>query len=332
MADENGVMVLTEAANGKLTELATELLACGRKLADDLSVKLSAFTAGSGIKEIASEAIAFGADTAYFADNALLKNYHPEAYLAITEKLIKELKPQVVIMGQTDIGRDLAPRLAFRLQTVAVLDCIDLSLNPGSKKILLTKPVYGGNVHAVFTSDLSPQIATVRAKTVKPLPRDSSRKGEIVNFDAAINQSTFRLKLVEKKTQAMEGIRLEEAKVVVSGGRGMGGAEGFRQLEELAALLKGAVAASRPPADSGWVPNVRLVGLTGKVIAPEMYIAVGISGSSQHMAGCSASRNIIAINKDAEANIFRYARYGVVGDWRKVLPAFISKVKELLSS
>ena len=236
-----------------------------------------------------------------------------------------------MLIGQTSVGRDLAPGLAFRLDTTATMDCIELAVDPDSKRLLRTKPVYGGNALAVYTSELNPQIATVRTKTMAPLAPDTSRKGEVVNIEAGLDTGAVRTRVVEKVKQEVEGISLEAADVVISGGRGIGSAEGFKQLEELAGGLKGAVGASRPPCDNDWVPDVRQVGLTGKIVAPDLYIAVAISGSSQHMAGCSGCKNIVAINKDPEANIFREARFGVVGDWKKVLPALTEKVRELLA-
>ena len=166
---------------------------------------------------------------------------------------------------------------------------------------------------------------------MSPLERDDSRQGEVIIIEAGLDSSAIRTRVLEKVREEVEGIRLEEAEVIVSGGRGIGGADGFKQLEELAKILKGAVGASRPPCDNGWVAESLQVGLTGKIVAPNLYIAVGISGASQHISGCSAAKNIVAINKDPEANIFRQAHFGVVGDWKKVLPAFTEKVKELLA-
>jgi electron transfer flavoprotein alpha subunit len=244
--------------------------------------------------------------------------------------VVKQVMPQILIMGQSAIGRDLAPRLAFRLNTAASLGCLELAIDPKSKLMLQTKPVYGGNAQAVFVCSAFPQIATVRAKAMTPLEPDASRKGEVVTIDAGLDPSVVRAKVIEKVPEKVEGIRLEDAKVVVSGGRGIGSAEGFKQLEELASLLKGAVGATRPPCDNEWVPAGVQVGLTGKIVTPDLYIAVALSGSSQHMSGCSGSKTIVAINKDNEANIFREARFGVVGDWKKVIPAFTNKLKELI--
>lgn len=331
MAEYKGVMVYAEAAEGKLAGISTELLGCGRKLADDLGEELSAVLVGSEVSSLAREAIAFGADKVCIVEDRLLKDYQTDSYVPVMERVVKQAMPQVLLLGQTSIGRDLAPRLAFRLETTVTMDCIELAIDPESKRLWQTKPVYGGNARAIFTSESEPQIATVRARAMTPLERDASRQGEVIAIEAGPDPSAIRTRVLEKVPQEVEGIRLEDAEVVVSGGRGIGSAEGFKQLEELAKLLKGAVGASRPPCDNNWVPDVLQVGLTGKIVVPELYIAVALSGASQHMAGCSGCKNIVAINKDAEANIFREARFGVVGDWKKVLPAFTDKVRELVA-
>lgn len=331
MAEYKGVMIHCEVTEGKLAAIATELLGCGRKLADDLGQELYAALVGSDVTGLAQEAIAFGADKVYVVDDPLLKDYQTDSYAIVMEKVVKQVMPQILILGQTSIGRDLAPRLAFRLETAAAMDCVELAIDPDSKLLLQTRPVYGGNAQAIFTGDSYPQIATVRAKTMSPLERDASRQGEVITIKADLDPSAIRTKVLEKVPEEVEGIKLEDAEVVVAGGRGIGGAEGFKQLEELARMLKGAVGATRPPCDNGWVLAGLQVGLTGKIVTPDLYIGVALSGSSQHMTGCSGAKNIIAINKDAEANIFKAARYGVVGDWKKVLPAFTEKVKELLA-
>jgi len=329
MSDNKGVLVFCEVAGGKLLSIATELLGCGKKLAADLGQELAAVMVGNNISDIAAEAIAFGADKVFLVEDPVFQEYQSDAYLVAVEKVAGKMLPAVLLFGQTNIGRDLAPRLAFKLNTAVTMDCIELSIDPQSKQLLQTKPVYGGNARAIFASDLYPQMATLRAKAVSPLTLDSSRKGEIINIPAAIDQSAIKAKFVRMIKEEVAGIKLEDARVIVAGGRGIGGAEGFKQLDELAKLLKGAMGASRPPCDNKWVADSSQIGLTGKIVTPDLYIAVAISGSSQHMAGCAGSKTIVAINKDPEANIFKEARFGVVGDWKKVLPAFTGKLKEL---
>jgi electron transfer flavoprotein alpha subunit len=331
VADYKDVLVHCETAEGKLTSIATELLGAGSKLAHDLGEKLCAVLTGSNISGLAQEAIAFGADKVYVVDDPLLQDYLTDPYLLVMEKVVKQVMPQILLFGQTPLGRDLAPRLAFRLNTAASLDCVALAIDPDSKRLLQTKPVYGGNAQAIFVCESYPQIATVRSKAMSPLAKDTARSGEIIPVAAGLDPSTIRGKLLEKKVEAAAGIKLEEAKVIVTGGRGIGSIEGFKLLEELAKLLKGAVGASRPPCDSGWVSDSLQIGLTGKIVSPDLYVAVAVSGSSQHLSGCSGAKTIVAINKDPEANIFKVAHYGVVGDWKKALPAFTDKVKQLVA-
>ncbi|HEX78037.1 MAG TPA: electron transfer flavoprotein subunit alpha/FixB family protein [Dehalococcoidia bacterium] len=330
MSDYKGVLVLAEVAQGKLAPIALELLGAGHGLAQQLGEQCSAALLGNGVTALAQEAIAYGADRVYVVDDPLLQDYQSDLYLAAMDKIITEASPQIVLLGQTSIGRDLAPRLAFRRQTGLSMDCVELSIDPETRLLLQTRPVYGGNARATFVSESRPQMATVRAKAMTPLERDASRQGEVVAVAAGLSPSMIRAKVVHRVKEEVEGIKLEDAQVIVGGGRGVGGPEAFKQLEELARILGGAVGASRPPCDSNWVPASLQIGLTGKVVTPELYIAIGISGASQHMAGCSGARNIVAINKNPEANIFNEASYGVVGDFRQVLPAFIAKVRELV--
>jgi electron transfer flavoprotein alpha subunit len=331
MAEYKGVMIYAEVKEGKLAAISTELLGGGRKLASDLGQELYCLLVGSQLGSLAEEAIAFGADKVYVVDDPLLKDYQTDAYVSVIEKVAKQVMPQVILFGQTAIGRDLAPRLAFRLETTISTDCLVLAIDPESKLLLQTKPVYGGNAQAIFTSDSYPQMATVRTKAMSPQEQDDSRQGEVISVEADLDPQAIRTKVLDRVVEEVEGIKLEDAEVVVSGGRGIGSADGFKPLEELAKVLHGAVGATRPPCDNGWVPAGYQIGLTGKIIAPDLYIAVALSGSSQHMTGCSGAKNIVAINKDSEANIFREASFGVVGDWQKVLPAFTAKIKELLA-
>jgi electron transfer flavoprotein alpha subunit len=332
MAEYKGILVCGELVDGKLASITTELLGCGRKLADSLQENLSCLLASDAIGEAFKEAIAFGADKVYTVEHPTLKEYQADSYLQAAEKLVNEILPRTILMGQTFMGRDLAPRLAFRLSTRLATDCLDLSIDPETKALRQTRPVYGGNAQATCTSELMPQMATVRSKAMSPLDRDDSRKGEVIPFKIAIDTSKVRTKILETVKEEAVGIKLEDASAIVSGGRGLGGPEPFKTtLRELADLLHGAVGTSRPPVDNGWVPAAVHIGLTGKIVAPDIYIAIAISGSSQHIAGCSGSKHIIAINKDPEANIFREAEFGVVGKYEEVVPALTNKLKELLA-
>ncbi|UCD09560.1 MAG: electron transfer flavoprotein subunit alpha/FixB family protein [Dehalococcoidales bacterium] len=331
MADNSGVMILGEVTEGMLSSISTELLGCGRKLADDLGQELVALLIGSSVSGCAQEAISYGADKVYVIEDPVLEDYQADSYVAAAEKAVKEASPAIILLGQTEVGSDIASRLAFRLETASVLDCVALEIDADTKRLLQTKPVYGGNAQAIYVTDTDPQIATARAKSMTPLAKDESRQGEVVTIDAGLDVSIIRTKVLDKVKEEVEGVKLEDAPVIVTGGRGIGGEEGFKELEELARMMKGAVGASRPACDNGWMPDKAQVGLTGKIVTPDLYIAVGVSGASQHMAGCSGAKTIVAINKDSEANIFRMAHYGVVGDWKKILPAFKEKVKELIS-
>ncbi|MBI2909773.1 MAG: electron transfer flavoprotein subunit alpha/FixB family protein [Chloroflexi bacterium] len=332
MTESSGVLICGELAGGKPSSITYELLGAGRRLADALGEKLNALLIGDGIGDVAGELIAWGADTVYVADDPLLKDYQPEPYAAAIKKACQKTSPEVLLLGQTSVGRDLAPRLAFALGTGLAMDCIELTVDPATRLVTLVRPVYGGNALAAFLCEKTrPQMATVRAKAMSPVEPDGSRKGEVVKLEVQVDAASIRVRYVETVKQEAEGIRLEEAAVVVSGGRGMGGAENFAMLEALAKTLKGAVGGSRPACDSGWLPSTQQVGLTGKIVAPDLYIAVGISGSSQHLAGCSGSKHVVAINKDPEANIFKVAEFGVIGDYKQALPALIKKCGELVA-
>ncbi len=331
MAESKGIMIYGETIDGKLSSITTEILGCGRKLADSLQEEVICTLIGNQLGEAPKKAIAYGADKVYTVDDPLFKEYQTDSYVLAMAKLAKDVSPRIILFGQTSAGRDLAPRLAFKLAVSLAMDCLELTINPTTKSLEQTKPVYGGNARAIYTSEIIPQMATVRQKAMSPLEPNESRKGEIIPVKVAIDPSQIKTKLIETVKEQVAGIKIEDAPVVISGGRGIGSADGFKQLEDLARVLKGAVGASRPPCDNKWLPDTAQVGLTGKIVTPELYIAIAISGASQHLAGCSGSKNIVAINKDPEANIFKEARFGVVGDWKQVLPAFTQKVKELLA-
>jgi electron transfer flavoprotein alpha subunit len=326
MATDKGVLVHCEVAGGRLAPVAAEILGAGSRLAAELGAELSAVIIGSDVGGPAREAIAFGADKVYVVDDPSLKDFAAEPYLAAVEKVIQQALPAIILLGQTSSGRDLAPWLAFRLNTGATMDCLALEIDPATKRLLMTRPVYGGNAQAVQVCRTDPQIAAVRPRAMTPLARDEARQGQVINVAAGIDRASLRVKVMERKIEPAAGARLEDARVVVAGGRGIGGAEGFRQLEELAGLLHGAVGATRPPCDAGWIPNSRQIGITGKIVSPDLYIAVALSGASQHLSGFFSSRVVVAINKDPEANIFKVARYGIVADWKAVLPALIKGI------
>lgn len=321
-------VVLGDLADGRLSGATAELIALGRKLGAPVAAAL----AGVGLESAASEALAAGADKAYLLNSPVLAEPQTDALVAAFEQLCKHSSPAVVLVAKTPIGRDVGPRLATRLGVGLAQDCVDLRRD-SSGTLIAIRPVYGGNALAALAfSDARPSIVVVRGKVYPPLAPDPARKGEIVRFEPKLDPSAVKARTVEFVRREAAGVRLEDAAVVVSGGRGLGGPEPFGMLKELAGLLDGAVGASRAACDAGWIDHSYQVGLTGKTITPNVYITVGISGASQHMAGCSGAKNIVAINKDANANIFKEARYGVVGDWKKVLPSFIEAVRELVKS
>ncbi len=329
MAENKRVLILGEVSKGELSASTVGLLGGGRDLADILGGTLALVLLGDNLKTTGGKAISYGADEVYLSENPYLKNYQAEAYLQILETMIKNVNPVILLMGQTSVGRDLAPRLAWRLKTGLAMDCVHLDIEPDSGLLRMTRPVYGCKALAVMTCRTKPQMATVRCGATKPKEPDESRKGKVEAIPADIDESQIKMRVLEKFEESVKGIPLEVAQVVVCGGRGMGSADSFSVLDELAQLLGGTVGASRPPCDAGWISSTRQVGLTGKIVRPDLYIAVALSGSSQHMAGCSDSRLIVAINKDPDANIFSLAHYGVVGDYREILPPFIRRVRQI---
>jgi electron transfer flavoprotein alpha subunit len=329
MAEGNGILVIGEMAGDEPTSTTLEALAAGLSLLASLpGEKLSVVLTGASTAAAAQVAIAHGAQTAYTVDDASLADPAPEAVVAAAEEAVKQAAPRIVLGSKTILGRDVMPRLAFRLGTALAQDCTAVAIDD-SKRLLATRPVYGGNAVATVACVSDVAVAAIRAKSIDAGEADASRTGDVVALSVDI-ASAVRVRSVDRVEETAEGIRLEDARVVVSGGRGLGGPEPFAELEKLAALLGGAVGASRAACDAGWVPSSYQVGLTGKTVTPELYIAVGISGASQHMAGCSNSRTIVAINKDTGANIFKDARFGVAGDWQKVLPAFMEQLQELI--
>ena len=331
MADGQGILIIGEMDGGAPASATLEVLAAGRVLLASLEGEpLSVLLAGDSLGDAPQTAIAHGADSVYTAESDVFAGSPPDAMVAAAVAATKQAAPRYVIGAKTLLGRDVMPRVAFRLGTVLAQDCTSLSVD-GQGRLRATRPVYGGNAEVTVACLGSPAVAALRPKIIDALEPDGARTGAVVPLRETIGATVIRTRSVERVEQAAEGMRLEEARVIVSGGRGLGGPEPFQQLHELAKLLGGTVGASRAACDAGWVPSSYQVGLTGKTVTPELYIAVGISGASQHMAGCSNARAIVAINKDSGANIYKQARFGVVGDWQKVLPAFIEQLHELLS-
>jgi electron transfer flavoprotein alpha subunit len=329
MADGTGVLIVGDTTDGQLGSTTGELIAAGQIIAADLDENLSVALLGDTLDDAEQQAIAHGAQKVFAVTHPLLAEYQVDLHLSALETLCKETNPRVILIARTNEGRELAPRLAFRLGVGLAQDCLEVSVDSSEKKLLANRPVYGGNAIAVVRCDQTPQIAAIRPKAYEPTETDSSRQGEVVSFPVDLDASTALTQVVETVIEEAEGVKLEDAQIVISGGRGLGGPEPFAHLEELAKIMGGTVGASRAAVDSGWVPSNYQVGLTGKTITPDLYIMVAISGASQHMAGCSGAKVIVAINKDAEANIFKEARYGVVGDWETVLPALTAAVREL---
>jgi electron transfer flavoprotein alpha subunit len=335
MDNYSGVLIYGEIDEGRLASVTLEMLGIGRELADDLGQQLSMVLIEKNAGEYTQEAIAFGADQVYAVEDAPGEGYEGASYTSIVEKLCREtVKPSIVLLGQTLRGRDLAPRLAFRLDTGLVMDCVWLGIDDESKRLKAGRPVAGGNVLATYSvkSD-GPQLATVRKKAMAPLERDDSRQGEILQVQAGIEESAVKARLIERVKEESEGPDLENADVVVSGGRGIDSPEEFESYitQGLARVLGAAVGGTRAAVDFGLISEQHQVGLTGKIVGPNLYFAVALSGATQHITGCSGSKYIVAINRDENAQIFNFASFGIVGDYKKVLPPLVEKLKEVMA-
>lgn len=328
-----GVMVLGEITEGKLAPITVELLGIGRKLANELGEELSLLLMGGKAWALAQEAVAYGADKVYVAVDSLLEEYNSDVYTQWIGDFSKKVLPSIFLLGHTDIGCDLAPRLNGRLRGGLAMDAVDLSIDPSTKLLISTRPIFGGNAYAkVISKSARPQMATVRNKIFPPAERDDSRRGEIISVEEKVDPSIIKAKVIDRIKEEVEGVKLEDAEVVVSGGHGIGSAKNFEMLWELARLLGGTVGATRRACDEGWVPVTRQIGQSGKVVTPKLYIAVALSGAMSHIVGCLGSKCIVAINKDPEANIFNVAHFGIVADYKEVLPALIEKFKEQRSA
>jgi electron transfer flavoprotein alpha subunit len=324
-----GVWIFAEQRQGKLMAIALELLGEGRKLADKLGVELTAVLLGDKIEGLCQELIQHGADNVILADHPELKNYTTDGYTKIIAELINDKKPEIVIIGATNIGRDLGPRIAARVNTGLTADCTKLDIDMEQRILLQTRPAFGGNIMAtIITTRHRPQMSTVRPGVMKKGQLDTKRTGKIEKIQVDLKPEDIRIKIKEIVKSAKQLVNLTEAEIIVSGGRGLGNAEGFKLIKELADELGGVVGSSRAAVDAGWITQDHQVGQTGKTVRPKLYIACGISGAIQHLAGMQTAECIIAINKNETAPIFDVADYGITGDLYKVIPMLIDEVRK----
>jgi electron transfer flavoprotein alpha subunit len=330
IADYKGVWVFAEQRDGELQKVALELLGKGRDIADKLGVDLTAVLLGDDVDSIAKDLISYGADKVLYAESKLLKHYTTDAYAKVICDLVNDRKPEILFIGASFIGRDLGPRVAARLSTGLTADCTALDVDSETKNLLMTRPAFGGNLMAtIVCGDHRPQMSTVRPGVFEKLKKDTSRKGQIEKVKFSLSETDIRTKVEEVVKLAKDVMDIGEAKILVSGGRGLGSKEGFDLLKELANVLGGSIAGSRAAVDSGWIDKAYQVGQTGKTVRPQLYIACGISGAIQHLAGMQDSDYIIAINKDENAAIMKVADLAIVGDYNKVIPEMISQIKAL---
>ena len=325
--DYRGVWVFAEQRDGELMQVAVELLGEGRKLADELETELCAIILGKDISGLCDEIIGYGADKVYLADDDELYTYRTDAYTKVILEAIDIYKPEIVLLGATHIGRDLGPCLAVKVGTGLTADCTKLTIDHEERNLQQTRPAFGGNLMAtILCPDNRPQMSTVRPGVMQKAIFDSSRKGQIVKLDVCFEEGDIRTRVLEVVKTLKEKVSLTDADVIVSGGRGLGNADGFELIEKLAKRMGGVVGASRAAVDSGWIDHSHQVGQTGTTVRPKIYFACGISGAIQHLAGMQTSDYIIAINKNANAPIFEVADYGLVGDLYKIIPLIIEEL------
>ncbi len=332
ISEYRGVWVFVEQTEGEPARVSLELLGKGRELADKLGVVLTAFLLGESVQDTAKELIFFGADEVIVADHPLLRDYRTELYTDIISEQAMARKPEVLIVGASPIGRDLAPRLSFRLNAGCTADCTGLDIDEESRLFVSTRPAFGGNVMAtIICPEHRPQMSTVRPGVMALPEKDDSREGQIIDLELQLDEDACKVKILESVKGASEGVNIQDAERIVAIGMGAGDKETFDMIKELAELLDGEVGATRFAVEAGWVSHDRQIGQTGKTVRPELYVGCGISGAVQHTAGMSASKMIIAINKDPNAEVFKIADYGIVGDVRKVVPAIISELKNQMT-
>jgi electron transfer flavoprotein alpha subunit len=321
-----GVWIVAEQRDGVLRKVSYELAGAARKLADELGEEVSAVLLGSGIEGIAGEMGKYGVDKIYVADHAALSPYTTDAHTAAVAKIVKEHDPAILLLGASSQGKDLSARLAGRLATGLATDCTALKVADG--RMVAVRPIYAGKCFTEVAILSNPQMASLRPNVFAAV--ENAKAGAVVKFDPELDAAGLKTKVVEVQKDTSGRADLTEAGVIVSGGRGMQGPEGYKLLEELADPLHATVGASRAAVDAGWRPQTDQVGQTGKVVSPNLYIACGISGAIQHLAGMSSSKYIVAINKDAEAPIFSKADFGIVDDLFKVVPELTKECRKLL--
>ncbi len=333
MKDYKNLWVYIETENSKAKSVGLELMAPGRHLADQLGEKLVAVVIGKGLDAVTQQVMSYGPDEIIVVDHDDYAFYNTEAYTYAMEQLVKKHLPSAILIGATNNGRDVGPRLSCRLSTGLTADCTALGIDEGSGNIAWTRPAFGGNLMAtIMCPDHRPQIGTVRPGVFKKAEADSARTAPVIRENMPVPSGLVKTKLIEVIQElAGEMVNLEEAQVIVSGGRGLGKPENFSYIYELAESLGGAAGASRAVVDAGWISHIHQVGQTGKTVQPRVYIACGISGAIQHLAGMSASETIIAINSDPDAPIFDVADYGIVGNLFEVIPALTAEIRQLKS-
>lgn len=322
------VLVIVELEEGVPSAHTHELIAISRTIADARGGRAVAVCLGSELNEvIGSGLVASGADHVHLIAHDLFEPYQADAWLPDLAALSIEVNPIAILIPHTVSGADLAPRLAFRLGTSVATGCVEVDV--AEDDIRFTRPCYGGIAREQVFFRSVPAVVTVKAKSFDALPQDEGRDGQITIRDAVVTFEHVRTRIVERDTEGIVGVRLENANVIVAGGRGIGGPDGFAEAKELADVLDGAVGASRAACDLGWCPPGYQIGLSGKTVAPELYFALGISGAGQHMAGCGNAKTIVAVNTDEDADVFASARFGVVGDCREILPYLVEEMRKI---
>ena len=324
------VYVIAEQRDGKIQKVSVELVGEATKLAKDLGEKVVAVLLGSNVTDKAQELIQYGADKVVVVDDPMLEKYATEPYAKAVTAVIKEFEPEIVLYGATSIGRDLAPRVSARVHTGLTADCTKLAINEETKLLHMTRPAFGGNIMAtIVCKNHRPQMATVRPGVMSALAKDETRTGEVVNFKVDFVPADMNVEIIEEVKETRKTVDITDAKVLVSGGRGIGSPEFVPVLQEAADVLGGIVSGSRPVIEAGWLSKERQVGQTGKTVRPNLYLACGISGAIQHVAGMESSEVVISINKDDNAAIFSVSDLGVVGDVKVILPKLIEAIKKV---